>query len=107
LRAGELRALPVDAVDLDAGVIHVRAGWDDVEGEIDTKSVSGDRVVPIISEPRPLLLAHLMATGRRGKPHTLVFGRTDADPFLRSTPRARARKAWAGRKASLMVTRLG
>jgi integrase len=94
LRAGELRALRVSAVDLAAGVIHVVAGWDDVEGEIATKSDSGCRVVPIIAELRPLLLASLIATGRRGKPDALVFGRTDAEPFLRSTPRSRARKAW-------------
>jgi integrase len=94
LRAGELRALRVEAVDLDADVIHVRAGWDDVEGEIETKSTSGERVVPIIAALRPLLLAHLMATGRRGKRDALVFGRTDRDPFLRSTPRSRARRAW-------------
>lgn len=95
LRAGELRALRVQAVDLDAGLIHVVAGWDDEEGEIEVKSRSGERVVPIIVELRPLLASHLMATGRRGKPDALVFGRTDADPFLRSTPRSRARKAWA------------
>jgi integrase len=94
LRAGELRALRVSAVDLDADVIHVVAGWDDIEGEIATKSQSGCRVVPMIVELRPMLLAHLMATGRRGRPDALVFGRTDADPFLRSTPRSRARKAW-------------
>jgi integrase len=94
LRAGELRALRVSAVDLDADVVHVVAGWDDIEGEIATKSDSGRRVVPIIVELRPILLAHLMATGRRGKPDALVFGRTDAEPFLRSTPRSRARRAW-------------
>ncbi len=94
LRAGELRALRVHSVGLEAGVIHVEAGWDDVEGEIAPKSESGSRIVPIIAELRPLLVAHLMATGRRGTPHALVFGRTDSDPFLRSTPRRRARKAW-------------
>jgi integrase len=94
LRAGELRALPVADVDLEGGVIHVESGWDDVEGPIAPKSDSGRRVVPIIAELRPILLAHLMATGRRGKPDALVFGRTDSDPFLRSTPRSRARKAW-------------
>ena len=94
LRAGELRALRVSAVDLDSDVIRVEAGWDDVEGEIATKSDSGHRVVPIIAELRPILLAHLMATGRRANPEALVFGRTDSDPFLRSTPRSRARKAW-------------
>lgn len=59
------------------------------------KSRSGVRAVPIITELRPLLLAHLMATGRRGRPDALVFGRTEADPFLRSTPRRRARRAWS------------
>jgi integrase len=94
LRAGELRALRVRSVDLDARVIRVVAGWDDAEGEIEVKSRSGVRTVPIIAELRPLLLAHLMATGRRGTPDALVFGRTDTDPFLRSTPRSRARRAW-------------
>jgi integrase len=94
LRSGELRALRVGEVDLDADVIHVRAGWDDVEGEIAPKSRAGERVVPIIAGLRPVLLAHLMATGRRGKPRAFVFGRTDSEPFLRSTPRGRARKAW-------------
>lgn len=94
LRAGELRALRVAAVDLDRDVIRVEAGWDDVEGEITPKSTSGVRVVPIIAELRSTLLAHLMATGRRGKPDALVFGRSDTDPFLRSTPRSRALKAW-------------
>jgi integrase len=50
--------------------------------------------VPIIAELRPTLLAHLMATGRRGKPDAFVFGRTDLDPFLSPTVRGRARKAW-------------
>lgn len=45
-----------------------------------------------------MLIAHLMATGRRGKPDALIFGRTDTDPFLRSTPRNRARKAWTDAK---------
>ncbi len=98
LRAGELRALRVGAVDLDGGVIHVEAGWDDVEGEIAPKSESGSRIVPIIPELRPILVSHLMATGRRGNPNALVFGRTDRDPFLRSTPRSRARKAWQAAK---------
>jgi integrase len=94
LRAGELRALRVASVELDHGVIHVVAGWDDMEGEIEVKSRSGIRSVPIIGELRPLLITHLIATGRRGRPDALVFGRTDSDPFLRSTPRNRARKAW-------------
>jgi hypothetical protein len=46
MHAGELRALRVEAVDLDADVIHVRAGWDDVKGEIETRSTSGDSEPP-------------------------------------------------------------
>lgn len=38
LRRGELMALRREDVDLAAGVIHVRRGWDAVEGEIATKS---------------------------------------------------------------------
>ena len=42
LRRGELQALRVEDVDLAAGVIHVRRGWDHIEGELDLpKSKSG------------------------------------------------------------------
>lgn len=44
LRRGELRALRVEAIDFDAGVIHVLKGWDDKEGEIDTKGRTRRRV---------------------------------------------------------------
>ena len=37
VRRGELRGLQVDDVDFDAGLVHVRRGWDDLEGEIDRK----------------------------------------------------------------------
>lgn len=66
-------ALRVGAVDLDTRVIYVHAGWDEVEGEIRTKSESGERLVPIIPELRSILVAHLMAIGRRGNPDALVF----------------------------------
>jgi hypothetical protein len=55
---------------------------------------------------RPILLAHVMATGRRGNPDALVFGRTDADPFLRSTLRSRARKALTAAKLDPITKRL-
>jgi integrase len=41
LRRGELMALRIEDVDLGAGLIHVRRGWDVVEGEIATKSGKG------------------------------------------------------------------
>jgi hypothetical protein len=66
-------------VDLEAGAIHVRASWDDVDGEGTTKTEAGVRVVPIIPALRAFLGAHLMATGRRGTPDALVFGSTDVD----------------------------
>jgi integrase len=94
LRRGELRGLRRQAVDLDAGIITVEAGWDDVEGQIDAKSQGGERGVPIIRELRPILVAHLLATGR-GNPDDLVFGRTATLPFVPSTVRAAARSAWA------------
>lgn len=93
LRRGELRALRRRAVDLDAGIITVEAGWDDVEGEIDAKSHAGERGVPIIRELRPTLVTHLLATGR-GNPRDLVFGRNAELPFIPSTLRSAARSAW-------------
>jgi integrase len=41
LRKGELQALRWEDVDLATGVIHVRRGWDPVEGEIAPKSAKG------------------------------------------------------------------
>jgi integrase len=93
LRRGELRALRADDVDLESGVIHVRRGWDDVEGAIDPKSRKGARRVPLVSELRLLLLEHLARTGRRGS--DLVFGKTAELPFEPTTVRKRALRAWA------------
>jgi integrase len=43
LRRRELYALRAEDVDLAAGVIHVRRGWDAVEGEIEPKSTRSRR----------------------------------------------------------------
>src|SRR4051794_39532382 len=51
LRRGELTALRWADVDLAAGVIRVRRGWDQIEGEIAPKSREGRRNVPV---PAPL-----------------------------------------------------
>lgn len=93
LRRGELRALRWEDVDERVTVIHVRRGWDDVEGEIEPKSRKGERRVPIGATLRPFLLAHKARTGRRDG--DLVFGRTRSEPFTPSHVRAQARKAWA------------
>ncbi len=56
-------ALRWDDVDLAAGVIHVRRGWDRVEGEIEPKSRRGRRRVPIPAALRDHLLERKLATG--------------------------------------------
>ena len=50
--------------------------------------------MPLIGETRRALVAHLLASGRRDRPDALVFGRTDADPFVPSTIRRRSIDAW-------------
>jgi integrase len=94
LRRGELRALRVRNIDLDANVIRVERGWDDKEGEIPTKG-RRRRKVPIPSALREPLLAHLMRTGRRGDPEALVFGSTATEPFAPRDVTRQADGAWA------------
>ncbi len=77
-------------------MIQVRQGWDDVEGAQGTKSDAGERKVPIVGVLASLLRKHLLATGRRDD--ALVFGRTATLPFVASTVRARALKAWGWRQ---------
>lgn len=93
LRRGELRALRVKHIDFERNEIHVEHGWDDIEGEIAPKSQKGERRVPLVSELRRILLAHVARTGRRGQ--DLVFGRTGTEPFAPSHVRRRARGVWA------------
>jgi integrase len=92
LRRGELRALRVADVDLEANEIHVRRGWDDHEGEITPKSSKGTRTVPIPTLLKKQLAEHMARTGRRGD--QLLFGRTATAPFTPSFIRIRAGKAW-------------
>ena len=91
LRRGELVALEWDAVDLEAGIIHVRASWDPEEGRIDPKSRAGRRTVPVASVLRRELLEHRMRQGRR---RGLVFGRSEEEPLIADTAVRRARRAW-------------
>jgi integrase len=92
LRLGELRALRVDDVDLAAGVIGVRRGWDRVEGEIELKSGAGRRRVPINAILRDFLAEHLARTGRAGPER--VFGVTGRSPFDPQKLQVRADRAW-------------
>jgi integrase len=92
LRLGELRALRVEDVDLDGGVIRVERGWDPVEGEIKLKSHAGRRKVPLIPLLRSFLAAHLNRTARTGA--DLIFGRTAGGPFTANRLQFRADDAW-------------
>jgi integrase len=60
LRRGELQALRREDVDLATGVIHVRRGWDRVEGEVAPKSHQGRRRVPVPAALRDRLAEHLV-----------------------------------------------
>lgn len=91
LRRGELRALRAELIDLDANVIRVERGWDDKEGEIETKGRKLRRV-PVPGVLREHLLSHLMRSGRRGD--QLVFGATERTPFDPRRLTARADAAW-------------
>ncbi len=92
LRVGELRALRWRHVDFDAGRIHVEVGWDDQEGEQDTKTAAGERMIPLVGRLRADLARHKLATGRDAD--GLCFGRTATSAFTRSTLRSRALHAW-------------
>jgi integrase len=94
LRNGELRALRVDDVDLDAGLLHVERSWDDVEGAVDPKSKAGARTIPICEHLRGYL-----ATVIESRQEGLLFGETPQRPYNygKTTRRARTR---LGRKRS-------
>jgi integrase len=92
LRRGELRALRCSSVDLAGGVLRVLRSWDQAEGEVEAKSDSGRRTVPIPAVLRDVLDEHLLRTGRSGD--DLIFGRSASDPFVPSTVRLRALRAW-------------
>jgi integrase len=92
LRRGELQALRVCDVDLGASLIRVEHGWDQEEGEIDPKSESGRRTVPLLAALRDYLDEHLLRTARTGD--ELVFGRSAGAAFVASTVDNRAKRAW-------------
>jgi integrase len=77
-------------VDLAGGVLHVRYGWDPVEGEISPKSRNGVRRVPIPAALREHLIERKLATGGEGR----VFG--GAAGVRRMATRGAAAMAAAG-----------
>jgi integrase len=92
LRRGELLAIRWTDVNLGRSEIRIHRAWDQYEGLIDTKSDTSERTVPILGLLRTLLAEHKLATGRRGE--DLIFGREAAMPFVPSTLRSRALRAW-------------
>lgn len=66
LRRGELIGLRRSDLDLATGVIHVRRGWDTVEGEIAPNSRQGRRGVPVAAIVREHLDQHLIARADDG-----------------------------------------
>jgi integrase len=92
LRRGELRALRWRDVNLATGLIHVKSGWDDHEGEIEVKTRAGRRTVPIAGTLRDHLLEHRL--NGPDEPDALVFGQDPHTPFEPSTVNRRARAAW-------------
>lgn len=92
LRRGELQALRCMDIDLGRSLIHVRKGWDQVEGEIDPKSLAGERTIPMLAILRDHLDGQLLRTGRTGKDR--IFGRSAGQPFYASTIDGRAKRAW-------------
>lgn len=99
LRRGELRALRWSDLDLagEPGTIHVQRTWDDIEGEVLTKSEAGARIVPLAGRLRALVIAHRLTTGRGDD--DLVFGRSSTLPFIPTTVRSRALRAWGAENA--------
>jgi integrase len=91
LRRGELQALRARDVRLEDGVIAVEWGWDAKDGRIPPKG-RRTRRVPIPTALREILVAELLATGRRGD--ELVFGPTGSSPFSANTLIGRADKTW-------------
>ena len=92
LRRGELQALRCMDVDLGANLIHVRKGWDQVEGEIEPKSEASKRTVPVLAVLNDHLAEQLQRTGRSGEDR--IFGRSSRVAFYASTIDGRAKRAW-------------
>ncbi len=93
LRRGELQALRWTDIDLGRSEIRVEHSWDPAEGLIEPKSAKSIRTLPLLAVLRDHLDEHKLATARADG--DFAFGRTAENPFVPSTVRTRARKAWA------------
>jgi integrase len=91
LRRGELQGLRWEDVGLASGTIRIRQTWDAKEGAILPKSDAGARSLTMASVVREALIEHGL---RCASTEGLVFGRTPETPFVPSTVRGRALRAW-------------
>ena len=92
LRRGELRALELSDIDLDANVIRVQRSWDAVEGLIEPKSHAGRRTVPIPGVLRSALWSSTSC--RSSRSDGLAFGQSARVPFQPKSLSNRAGRAW-------------
>lgn len=95
LRRGELRGLFRDDVDLESKVIHVRRGWDMREGEIDTKTDTSKRDLPILRKLTDVLDPYF--AGHDGREFSFPgYGRWGRDygPFSADALLKRCRRTW-------------
>jgi integrase len=90
LRRGELMGLRIEDIDLEHSLIHVRRGWDALEGEITPKSGS-ERTVPINATLRTVLESHL---GELPWSSGFVFGLNARSTFNATPLMKRAVRAW-------------
>jgi integrase len=89
LRRGELQALRWSSIDLEAGILSVERSWDPFAGEIEPKSRSGRRRVPIPALLRSHLVEHRLRQGAGGVGFAL--SRTGLRPFEGSAVLKRAK----------------
>ena len=96
LRVGELLALDVAGIDLDARTLHVRRGWDPTAREFIATKSRRARTVPIGDRLSRLLVDHLVLLDHPSE--GLLFpGLPDPRfPLHPRTLRRRAAKAWKG-----------
>lgn len=91
-------ALGWDDVDLVGRVIRVRRGWDAKEGEMEPKSSTGRRTVPIPGA----LHDYLTAQWVRGGLDRFVFGEGER-PFAPTVVSRRAAKAWKAARLAPII----
>lgn len=95
LRRGELIGLRRQDIDLAKGVVHVRRGWDMVEGEVEPKSRKGRRTVPIPALLRDYLDELLLQIDH----DELLFG----SPSWIAKTNERVAKRWAEARLPILT----